>query len=155
MAFGRRHFLGAAAVGAGVAALQTHAGEARDYRACVIGHTGRGNYGHGLDTAFQKIPGVSVVALADPDEKGREAAARRAGAARTYADWHAMFHEEKPNLVAIGPRWVERRLEMITAAAVIGAHVYMEKPLAASLEEADAIVDVAARHKIKIALSRI
>ncbi len=140
-----------AAAGAGAAAAR--AGEARRYRACVIGHTGRGGYGHGLDKAFQKIPGVSVTALADPDEKGREAAARRAGAARTYADWRAMLGEEKPDLVAIGPRWVEQRLEMITAAAEAGAHVYMEKPLAASLEEADAIVAVAAKHRIKIALA--
>jgi predicted dehydrogenase len=51
-----------------------------------IGHTGRGWYGHGLDMAFQKIPTVTVVGVADPNEKGRARAARRTGAARAYAD---------------------------------------------------------------------
>jgi hypothetical protein len=37
------------------------------FRAGVIGHTGRGNYGHGLDIAFVDLPGVQLVALADPD----------------------------------------------------------------------------------------
>ena len=33
-------------------------------RVAVIGHTGRGNYGHGLDTVWQKIPGTEIVAVA-------------------------------------------------------------------------------------------
>ena len=41
------------------------------YRAAVIGHTGKGNYGHQLDEACVGLPGVEVVAIADPDEAGR------------------------------------------------------------------------------------
>jgi predicted dehydrogenase len=119
----------------------------------VIGHTGRGNYGHGLDLCFQKIPAVTVAAVADPDEKGRTEAARKTGAPRTYPDWREMLRKEKPDLVSIGPRWVEGRLEMVRAAAEAGAHVYMEKPLARSLDEADQILDVAAQAKIQIALA--
>jgi predicted dehydrogenase len=128
-------------------------GEPRSYRACVIGSTGRGNYGHGLDTAFQRIPGVSVVALADPDEKGRTEGARRSGAARTYADWREMLRSEKPDLVSIGPRWPIDRAEMVTAAAEVGAHVYMEKPIARDLLEADAIVEIAERRGIRIVVA--
>jgi predicted dehydrogenase len=125
----------------------------RTYTACVIGNTRRGGYGHGLDMAFQKIPNVHVAAVADPDEKGRLAARERTGAARAYADWREMIQKERPNLVSIGPRWVEQRLEMVSAAAEAGAHVFMEKPVAASLEEADAIVAVAERHKVRIAVA--
>ena len=39
-------------------------------RAGIIGDTGRGNYGHGLDTAYDGISGVEVVAVADPDPAG-------------------------------------------------------------------------------------
>src|SRR5262245_58783752 len=86
----------------GAAAGGVLAGEAppRGYRACVIGHTGRGGYGHGLDLAFQKIPGVEVVAVADPDEKGRGEATRRTGASRSYADFREMLAKERPGLVA-------------------------------------------------------
>src|SRR5688572_6706057 len=89
----------------------------RSYRACAIGHTGRGGYGHGLDLSFQKIPNVTVVGVADPDEKGRLDAARRIGAARAYADYREMLEKERPQLVAICPYYVERRLEMTRAAA--------------------------------------
>src|SRR5262245_4154884 len=68
----------------------------RSYRACVIGHTGRGGYGHGLGTSFQKIPNVTVVGVADPDDKGRLGAARQTGAARAYADYREMLDRERP-----------------------------------------------------------
>jgi predicted dehydrogenase len=125
----------------------------RTYRACIIGHTGRGGYGHGLDLAFQKIPGVTVVAVADPVERRRRDVARKTGAARTYGDWREMLEREKPDLVSIGPRWVENRLEMVSRAAEVGAHIYMEKPLAVSLEEADAMLSTAEKHGIRIALA--
>lgn len=46
-------------------------------RAAVIGHTGRGNYGHGLDVVWRKIPGVEIVGVADADPNGLEKAMRR------------------------------------------------------------------------------
>lgn len=144
MRISRRELLGASVA----AALPR-----RRRRACVIGHTGRGNYGHGLDLCFQRIPGVTVAAVADPDEKGRAAAARRIGVERAYADWREMLKKEKPDVLSVGPRWVEHRVEMLTAAAEIGAHVYMEKPVALNLEEADRIVAAADKHGTKIAVA--
>jgi len=153
--FTRREFLGngPAALAALPLAGRLPRETGRAYTACVIGNTRRGGYGHGLDLAFQKIPGITVAAVADPDEKGRLSARERTGAARAYADWREMLREEKPNLVSIGPRWVEQRLEMVSAAAETGAHVVMEKPMAASLEEADAILAAAERRRIQIALA--
>jgi hypothetical protein len=40
------------------------------FRVAIIGHTGRGNYGHFLDGVFEGVKGTEVVALADPDEVG-------------------------------------------------------------------------------------
>ena len=37
------------------------------YRVGVIGHTGRGNYGHGLDVVRNSLPGCEIVAVADAD----------------------------------------------------------------------------------------
>ena len=89
----------------------------RKYRACVIGHTGRGGYGHGLDTCFQGIPEIKIAAVADPVSEACQKTARTVGAGRTYADWREMLEREKPDLVSIGPRWVEDRVEMLSAAA--------------------------------------
>ena len=37
----------------------------KPFRVAVIGSTGRGNYGHGLDTAFLNVERARVVAVAD------------------------------------------------------------------------------------------
>src|SRR5262245_42551008 len=38
---------------------------AKRYRAAAVGSTGKGNFGHGLDTAFKDLEGVDFVAVAD------------------------------------------------------------------------------------------
>ena len=99
-------------------------------RAGIIGDTGRGNYGHGLDVAYDGTPGVEVVAVADPDPAGREAAARRTGALRQYADYREMLESESVDLVNVCPRWIGRHAEMVIAAAESGARGLMcEKAL--------------------------
>lgn len=147
----RRDFVRSSSMALAAAPLLGAAAQepSRTYRACVIGHTGRGGYGHPTDVAFQRIPQVTVVGLADPDEKGRLAAARRTGAARSYADYREMLEKEKPDLVSICPYFVEGRLEMTRAAAEVGAHVFVEKPIATSLEEADAMVAALEKHRLR------
>src|SRR2546422_3226207 len=89
---------------AGLAALAGQDPPKKLYRACVIGDTKRGGYGHGLDVCFQRIPNVTVVAVADPGEKGRAAAMKRAGVEKGDADWKEMLEKEKPHLGSNGPR---------------------------------------------------
>ena len=49
------------------------------YRVGIIGSTGKGDYGHGVDIAFKKLPNVEIVAVADPDQLGRSAAQQASG----------------------------------------------------------------------------
>src|SRR5438094_127731 len=77
------------------------------YPAVIIGHTGRGNYGHDMDLIFTDHPKIEVVAIADPDEAGRAKAAQRAKAPRQYADYKLMLEREKPDLVCVGARWTD------------------------------------------------
>lgn len=86
----RRDFVKASSVALAVPSLLRAAGQDRTYRACVIGHTGRGGYGHVTSTCFQRIPRVTVAGVADPDEEGRRSVARQTGAARAYADYREM-----------------------------------------------------------------
>src|SRR5687767_13309875 len=110
------------------------------YRVAIIGATGRGDYGHGIDTVWKEIPNVEVVAVADASEDGRLKAIERTGAKTGYGDYREMLTKEKPDICAIGPRWVDQHLEMISAALQNGCHIYMEKPFCRTLEEADQIV---------------
>src|SRR4030095_7267109 len=73
-------------------------------RAVIIGHTGRGDYGHGLDAIFEGQPGIQVVGLAEPDLEGRARAAGRIHASRVYADYHEMLEQERPQLASIAMR---------------------------------------------------
>ena len=122
-------------------------------RAAVVGHTGRGDYGHGLDVIFNDVPGVTVVALADPDEAGRAKAATRCGAARQYANYREMLEKEKPELVSIAPRHTDQHRDMALAAIAAGGHLIMEKPIATDPAEADEILAAADAAKRKVAVA--
>ncbi|MCA9202345.1 MAG: Gfo/Idh/MocA family oxidoreductase, partial [Planctomycetales bacterium] len=102
---------------------------AAKYRVGVIGHTGRGNYGHGIDTVWLELPQCEIVGVADADEAGRAAAAKRLKTDRVYADWRKLLDEAKPDIVAICPRWLDQHRDMVLAAAERGMHIYMEKPM--------------------------
>ena len=115
--------------------------EPTKYRACVIGDTKHGGYGHNLHLVWGLHPEVEVVALADPDEAGRAKRAAEAGAQRTYADYRVMLEKEQPDLVSIGPRWTVNHLQYILDCTQIGAHGLIEKPLSVDLAEADAIIE--------------
>ena len=136
-------------VGAAVLAA-AHAATGKKYRAAVIGHTGHGDYGHGWDTAWNGFDSIEVVAVADPDDTGRQAAMKRCGAQRGYRDYREMLRKEKPSLVSIGPRWTDQRREMVTAAAEAGAHILVEKPFAPNLADADAMVEAVEKNNVKL-----
>ena len=140
----RRTFTQSAA--AALAGAQT----GRGYRAAIIGHTGRGNYGHDWDRAFHGFPSVEVLAVADPDDAGRRKAMERSGARREYRDYRQMLDREKPDVVAICPRWLDQRVAMVTAAAEHGAHILLEKPFARDLEDADRMVAAVEKHGVKV-----
>jgi predicted dehydrogenase len=123
------------------------------YRAAVIGRTGRGDYGHGLDLALLEQPKLRVVAVADEDPKGRAAAASRLGVEKAYADYREMLDREKPQFVSVAPRWINEHRDMAVACAERGIHVFCEKPLAPSLADCDAIVSACERSHTKLAIA--
>src|SRR5437667_7044740 len=61
----RRQFL-AAALTAALATQATGQTPVPRYTAAVIGHTGRGDYGHSVDQVFTNRSDVRLLALADP-----------------------------------------------------------------------------------------
>src|SRR5262245_52191001 len=149
----RRKFLqdGSATVASGVLASQlsrtVRAATGERIRVGIIGRTGKGDYGHGVDVAFTKLSNVDIVAVADEHEGGRAAAQKRTNAREVYADFHEMFDKEKLDIVAICPRWIDQHHDMIVAAAEAGCHVYMEKPFCRTLAECDdAVTQLEMRH---------
>lgn len=123
--------------------------------AAIIGHTGAGNFGHGIDRIFNGLPEIAVAAAADPNPAGRAKAKQSSGAARDYADYREMLTKEKPQLVGVGPLWSGEHHAITMAALEVGAHVYLEKPFTLTLAEADEILELASKKERKIAVAHV
>jgi predicted dehydrogenase len=151
----RRLLAGAAGAAAAMAAAPSvHGAAPPKYRAAVIGHTGRGNYGHGLDRVWLDIPGVQVVAVADAEAKGLAGAVKRLGGAKGYADYRKMLDEAKPDLVSVAPRWLDQHRDMVVAAAERGVRgIYLEKPMCRTPAEADEMVAACTKNNVKLAIA--
>ena len=148
----RDALLGSLAFGS---ASTLRAASAPRFKAAIIGHTGAGDYGHGIERVFAGMTDVSVVAVADPNDAGRAKARAASGALRDHADYRVMLEEEKPELVAIGPRWATEHHAMAMAALEAGAHLYLEKPFTITLAEADDILRLAKEKGRRVAVAHV
>lgn len=151
----RRRFLtaSAAAGAAWLAPWRLLSADEPARTAVVIGHTGRGDYGHGLDEIFQMRPGITLVAVADAHAAGRARAVAKLGPARNYGDYREMLERERPALVSVAPRHADQHRDMVMAALRVGAHVYCEKPFTTTPAEADELLAEAGRRGLKIAVA--
>src|SRR5437870_4068830 len=107
-AMNRRHFLATSVVGS-LACVSRAAEPIAKLRVGVIGHTGRGNYGHNLDTMWQQLPETEIVAVADPDAKGLAASLSKLKVAKGFAEYGKLLAEAKPDIVAICLRFIDQR----------------------------------------------
>jgi predicted dehydrogenase len=123
------------------------------YRVAVIGRTGKGNYGHGLDVVWLNDDRAEIVAVADEDEKGRSAATARLKSPKAYADYKEMLAKEKPQIVSVGDRFLDLHRDMVIACAEAGASIFLEKPLCRTLAEADEMIAACDKHHVKCAIA--
>jgi len=149
----RRSFtrgVGAAAFGAALLGARGGLGYADGPRVVRIGVLGTGWWGMlDLKAAF-KAGGVEAVALCDVDSEHLEKAAAETAALqggtrpRTYSDWRAFLAHPgmEAVILATPPHW--HALPFI-AAVERGLDVYLEKPVAYDIREAQAMVAAAKR----------
>jgi predicted dehydrogenase len=110
------------------------------------------SFAHGHAYAYaeilRRLPDAELVAIADDDEaRGREAAARFG--AEFVAGWREAAARDDVDAVVICSENA-RHAEMTIAAAEAGKHVLCEKPLATSMEDAQAMIDACARAGVKL-----
>ena len=100
------------------------------------------------------LPETQIVGVADADAKGLAGALAKLKVGQGFADYREMLRVTKPDLVAIGPRSVGQHREMVLAAVEAGVRgIYMEKPMCASLAEADAMLAACQAKNVKLALA--
>jgi len=123
-------------------------------RVGVIGHTGRGGYGHGLDTLWQQLPQTEIVSVADADPAGLLAAQKRLGGVPGFSEYAQMLKESRLDIAAVCPRHIDQHHAMILAAIHAGVRgIYVEKPLARTPAEADEIVGLCREKKVALAIA--
>ena len=111
----------------------------RDYRRLRGVGVGAGYFSQFQYDAWQRIPQVDIVAIADLDGEKARRASERFGIPRSYTDFREMLDRERPDFVdVITPP--DSHLEICRAAADRGLAVICQKPLAPTYDEAARIV---------------
>lgn len=114
-----------------------------------IGLIGPRGFGAFCTEAYHDHSAGRVIAFAGRDPAALAEAARRCGVPHTYTDWREMLRDPGIELVHIVTP-PDKHAEMAIAALEAGKHVFVEKPLATSNADAQAILG-AARKAGKIA----
>ncbi|HEY7035830.1 MAG TPA: Gfo/Idh/MocA family oxidoreductase [Thermomicrobiales bacterium] len=95
---------------------------------------------------------VALVAIADVRQEVAERAASRFGAGAAYADYRQLLDRDDVDMVDIcTPEFLHA--EQTIAAAQAGKHVLCEKPMAATVAEADAMLDACHRAGVRLMIA--
>ncbi len=149
----RRAFLATSSIAMATTRL-TYADKKKPLRVAVIGHTGRGNYGHGIDTVWLHVPETEIVAVADADANGLAKAKTRLKVKNGFADYRKMLNTIKADIVAICPRQPDQHRDMCLAAIEAGARgIFIEKPFCRTPAEADEIIAACEKQNVKLAVA--
>lgn len=103
---------------------------------------GLGWFGEKHCEALSAIPNVEIAALCTRNDKRLAEVASRFGVAKTYTDYHAMLADSEIESVSITTMW-DQHVEPTVAALKAGKHVFLEKPMASTVEDCDRIVEAA------------
>ncbi|MBI2193467.1 MAG: Gfo/Idh/MocA family oxidoreductase [Planctomycetes bacterium] len=130
------------------------------YRAAVIGLGGMGQraddayymtviqpYAHA--NTYVAHPRTELVAGSDKMPDRREEFRKRHGLDAVYEDFREMLEKERPEIVSIAARQVDHASIVVPVAeSGLVKAIYCEKPMAASLTEADAMLEACRRHHV-------
>lgn len=109
-----------------------------------VGVVGLGFIGPAHIEALRRIPGIEVVAISHHTQEKAETKAGQLRIPKAYTDFYEMIEREALDAVHIcTPNHLH--YPMAKAALEKGIHVICEKPLAIKLEEAQELVDLAAK----------
>lgn len=119
-------------------------------KTCVVG---LGQMGQNHARVLSDLAGVVLVGVADPAEAARRAY-RAPGGVGVFADYRRMLEELRPDAVTVSVP-TQAHCEVACAALEAGAHVLVEKPIAATCEEADRMSAVARRAGKKLMVGHV
>jgi predicted dehydrogenase len=145
----RRDFL--KSVAAGAAAAPWVGSRLRAAETATVRHASIGANGMALGdiTSFAKHPSFQLVAVADVDLARVERVKQQFPQARIYQDWRELLTKERRNLHSVNVSTPDHMHAAIAMAAMrMGLHVYVQKPLAATIREVRKLTEYARAHRL-------
>ena len=104
--------------------------------------------------SYHKMPDFEIVGLVSRGPASRGALSRELGGLPEFSDYYEALNVTRPDVVSINT-YPETHGAYARAAITAGAHVFCEKPLAESVEEAQSIVDAATAANRKLVIGYI
>ncbi|MFP4344992.1 MAG: Gfo/Idh/MocA family oxidoreductase [Anaerolineales bacterium] len=114
-----------------------------------VGLIGAGDFGEFCAGAYEGLDEVRLVAVADVDHARARAVAPRGAA--VYADYRELLADPAVDVVAVNTP-PHLHAQLAREAAEAGKHVFVEKPLATSLEDARAVIAAAERAGVQVSV---
>ena len=115
---------------------------------------GCGNMGTSHARAYHQLESFELVGLVSRKPESREKLAEELGGYPTFGDYEAALKATRPDAVSINT-YPDTHAQYIRAALNSNAHVFVEKPLALSVEEAQSLVDLANEKAKKMVIGYI
>ncbi len=119
-----------------------------------VGVIGVGRFGENHVRAYAESSLSSLLAVADVDASRARSIAARYGVPRHYSDFRELLADPQIQAVSIATP-AHLHVEAAMAAAALGKHILLEKPIATSLADAQAIVAAADRNGVKLMVGHL
>lgn len=114
-----------------------------------IGIIGYGYWGPNILRNFSLIEEVKVISICDKNAKALSRAKKAYSGLRFVTDYRDIVNSKNIDAVAIVTP-VSTHFELARKALENGKHVFVEKPFTASSKEAEELIELAERNKLKI-----
>ena len=125
--------------------------EARNRRKLTVGIVGCGRMGQYFAEIYRALPDTELVAIAEWNDQRRKVVGERFGVKALFKDVHAMLRELVPDLVAVVTPTKFMKEAVIACAEAGVKGVSTDKPIAARLSDADAMVEACEKRNIVFA----
>ncbi|WP_222984591.1 Gfo/Idh/MocA family protein [Flagellimonas meishanensis] len=115
---------------------------------------GCGNMGTSHARAYQKLKGFELAGLVSRGNESRERLAKELGGIPTFSDYEQALKTTRPDAVSINT-YPDTHHKFVEMALSSGAHVFVEKPLALTVKEAEHLVQLSRQKQRKLVVGYI
>ena len=115
---------------------------------------GCGNMGTSHARAYHAMDGFQIVGLVSRSPASRERLSEELGGYPTFSGFDEALAETAPDVVSVNT-YPDTHADYVERSLNAGAHVFVEKPLATTVEEAQHLADLAARLDRKLVIGYI